>query len=132
MQYIITAEHKSKAETDCKMPFSCINKLALVSKSTVQIGWNHANKDNGVEVGGGRAWGATTKPGKIWQIFTCKRPMSHLEPSETKMSEGLMPIPLYSLSQMASLKGPLPCSAPYLHCTDQLSKASATDAMQVD
>ena len=41
--------------------------------------------------------------------------MSHLEPSETKMSLGFRPMPLYKRSQMASLNGALPCSAPYLH-----------------
>ena len=41
--------------------------------------------------------------------------MSHLEPSETKISLDFSPMPLYSRSQMASLNGALPCSAPYLH-----------------
>lgn len=45
---------------------------------------------------------------------TCSRPISHFEPSETKISEGLRPALPYSLAQMASLSSALPCSAPYL------------------
>lgn len=40
--------------------------------------------------------------------------MSHLEPSDTKISEGLRPALLYSFSHMAALSSPFPCSAPYL------------------
>lgn len=46
--------------------------------------------------------------------------MSHLDPSETKISEGLRPVWLYSFWQIASLSGAFPCSAPYLQAWQHL------------
>eukprot|EP00964_Phaeocystis_antarctica_P026251 scaffold14780_cov72-Phaeocystis_antarctica.AAC.6 len=42
----------------------------------------------------------------------CSRPMSHLEPSDTKTSSGLMRPP-YRASEILARSAPTPCSAPY-------------------
>ena len=42
----------------------------------------------------------------------CSRPMSHLEPSDTKTSSGLIRPP-YSASEILARSAPTPCSAPY-------------------